>query len=149
MSLSSTDKLLKLGQFSTGLTAVQNLVANVADAAHNAIEECYDNLAEKAATGSFTITPNDWVLDNTVNGAHPFVYYADVLIAGIDSSDRIDVFFWFADYDTLNKSGICSLTETLDPLTSGANGRLRIRCIKAPTNNIRADYWLEIPKEVS
>lgn len=146
MAVSTNSKLPNLSQFQSGLSQANSKISSVASAAAGAISEAYENLAVKAITGNFTVATTSWVKDTTIN-THPFVWYADVSVNGVNSSDRADVVFWLDDYEVLEKAEVCTIVETLDPTSSNSTvGRIRLRCRTKPTSNIRATYWLETPK---
>jgi hypothetical protein len=145
MAKTINEKLPNMKQFGDGLTAVQNMIAGVASAVAGSFEEVYENLAGKAISGTLTASSGNWLLDTTVNDAHPFIYYNDVLVDNVDSGDRADVTFWLDDYEVIKEAGVCNIIETLDPTVSGAQGRIRLRSKNIPTTNIRANYWIETP----
>ena len=149
MAKTTNEKLPNMKQFGDGLTAVQNIIAGVASATAGSIQEAYENLAGKAISGTISASSGNWLLDTTVNDAHPFVYYNDVLVDAVDSGDRVDVIFWLDDYEVIKEAGVCNIVETLDPAVTGAQGRVRLRSKNIPTTNIRANYWLETPKSDS
>ena len=146
MAVATANKIPNLTQFNSGLSQANSKMASIAASAAGAIEEVYSNLAVKAATGNATITSGSWTKDTTIT-THPFVWYSDISVDGVDSSDRADVIFWLDDYEVLEKAEVCTIVETLDPTSNNSTvGRIRLRCRTKPTSNIRATYWLETPK---
>lgn len=124
-------KLTTFEQLKAALVKIQNGVAEVADAAADALEELDDAKADKVSFGTLTIPASGWNTDSAVPG---FTKYIDISVAGITSNDCIAVTV-HPYYSDIARAAEFTATETLA-------GKLRLRCKKVPSAAMSAQYYV-------
>ena len=91
---------------------------------------------DRPAAVSFTIPASGWASDNTAD----YPQYYDLAVSGVTAADRADVAVAPAGFRTAADCGLCPSSETLE-------GKIRLRAVSVPAENISAVYWLEKGKE--
>lgn len=133
----SASKVTTLSQME--MAAVRGLQAagGVAEAAAAAIEEVLDIIkADKSEPVSITILTTGWISDD--NEKYPFYY--DISVENITDNDRAEITIAPENLDTAKSCGLCPTNET-------STGIIRLRSTDIPTEEIAAEYWLEVGKE--
>ena len=88
--------------------------------------------ANKLEAVSFTSPASGWASDRTAG----YPYYYDLTVSGVTAADRADVAVTPAGFRTAADCGLCPSSETLE-------GKIRLRAVSIPAENISAVYWLE------
>lgn len=123
-------------------------VSALAQATAGSIEEIEGILGEKQDASNavpFTIPATGWAseeIDESSGEAdiHEYSYYYDLAVDGITAKDRADVTIAPGSIETATACGLCPATETLA-------GKIRLRALRQPSENIAAEYWLCSGKE--
>ena len=129
------NKLTALGQLRTSMaqakTWTQNQVADVAQAAAEAVEEMGQTKADKAVTGRVTIPAEGW--EKMVGDVYVRRY--DIPVSGVTAQDRADLVLAPASIRIAAACGLCPTVETVA-------GGLRLLAQAAPGAEMTAEYRL-------
>ena len=126
-----SEKLTTLEQLRTASVQSKNAVANVANAAADAIEEVHGLKADKAKFIPFTIPITGWNTDTSVPG---YTKYIDITVDGLTAADCIAV-------DVAPSSSAVARAANFVATESRA-GILRLRAASVPTAAISAQYHI-------
>lgn len=94
----------------------------------------------------FTVPAAGWAsleIEENSEGAadmYDYSYYYDLVIDGITAKDRVDVTIAPGSVSTATVCGLCPTTETF-------TGKIRLRSVSRPNEDIVAEYWLCSGKE--
>lgn len=108
----------------------------------NFIKKCSNMLMKKVINGNSVIKLTDWYEDTTPNLGHPFKYVNEIIINGVDSSVRADIFVGLEYYEDCLESEFYNITETIDSSYEDISGYIRIRAKKLPKRDINFSYWI-------
>ena len=106
-----------------------NQVAQVAQAAAEAMEELDGVKADKSEGVAVVIPTTGWAQDS---GAYP--YYYDIPAEGVTAKDRADLALAPASIAAA-ACGVCPATET-------PAGVIRVRAAKTPEAEMSGEYWV-------
>ena len=140
MSYNGTDlgNLNALKSFGTrAKDFANNLFNQLTTAVTNAVTEIHRVKATKPLPVTVTILATGWTLDS--NETSDYKYYYDITVDGVDSTDIATVIVSRASFSIAEAAGICPENETL---VVNEVGRIRLRSINVPTDNITATYWI-------
>ena len=112
------------------------LVAKLAKAATEAIEELEQAKADKAQSVAITIPATGWASDS--GGDYP--HYYDIAAEGVTANDRGASTIARGSLGTAKTCGLCATNETMA-------GKIRVRAIQVPAEAISAEFWIEDGKE--
>lgn len=112
------------------------LVAKLAKAATEAIEELEQAKADKAQSVAITIPATGWASDS--GGDYP--HYYDIAAEGVTANDRAAITIAPGSLGTAKTCGLCATNETMA-------GKIRVRAIQVPAEAISAEFWIEDGKE--
>lgn len=126
-------------------------VSALAQATAASIEEIEGILGEKQDAVNavpFTIPATGWASeeidesgeDEGMEDMHEYSYYYDLAVDGITARDRADVTISPGSVAAATACGLCPATETLA-------GKIRLRSVNKPSEDIVAEYWLCSGKE--
>lgn len=124
-------KLTTFGQLKAAMVKAQNGVAEVAQAAADALDELDGMKADKAVFGTIVIQTTGWAVDNAIAG---FKNSYDIAIAGLTAADRVAVTVYPECVETAKAAGFT--------VTESYAGKLRLRAAKVPTAPIKAEYHI-------
>ncbi len=110
-------------------------IAEVANAAADALEELEAQKPDKAQEVSATIPATGWSADTN---AYP--QYYDFTAAGVTAADDVRVFLDPASVSAAVACGLCPTVETQD-------GKLRFRALQVPASAISVKYRIQEGKE--
>ena len=132
-------KLTALDQLKTSMARAKgwasNQVAQVAQAAAEAMEELDGVKADKSEGVAVTIPTTGWAQDS---GAYPWYY--DIAADGVTTKDRADLALAPASIAAAVACGMCPATETLA-------GKIRVRAVKTPEAEMRGECRVMKGKE--
>lgn len=132
-------KLTVLDQLKTSMARAKgwtsNQMAQVAQAAAEAMEELDGVKADKSEGVAVVIPTTGWAKDS---GAYP--YYYDIPAEGVTAKDRADLALAPASIAAAAACGVCPATETLA-------GVIRVRAAKTPEAEMSGEYWICKGKE--
>jgi len=101
--------------------------------------------ADKVSPVSFIIPAEGWTsveIDETgeeeTGASYP--YYIDIAVPGVTAWTRADITIAVSSHSAAASCGLCPTSETLE-------GKIRLRAVSAPTEEISAEYWLHSGKE--
>lgn len=127
-------KLTALDQLKTSMARAKgwarNQVAQVAQAAAEAMEELDGVKADKSEGVAVVIPTTGWSQDS---GVYP--YYYDIPAEGVTAKDRADLALAPASIAAAAACGVCPATETLA-------GVIRVRAAKTPEAEMSGEYWV-------
>lgn len=131
-----SSKITNLGHLRSALLKAKGVIAQVAQAAADAIEEVAAVKVDKVSAVPVAINTAGW----SAGTLGPYEFYYDIPVAGLTAKDRADITIAPAGVETATACGLCPTTETLA-------GKIRLRAIAKPTASIAAEYWLTGGKE--
>ena len=124
-------------------------VSALAQATAASVAEIEGILNEKQDAGSavpFTVPADGWASVEIDEGSeemddmHEYSFYFDLAVDGITAKDRADVTIAPGSVETATACGLCPTTETLE-------GKIRLRAVNKPDEEITAEYWICSGKE--
>ena len=120
------------------------IVAEALRAVTAAQQEIVEIKADKPTATPLTIPAGGWAIEKAVEGdeeteeAYPCYY--DVTVAGVTTKDRADIIVARSSMEAALACGLCPTTETLA-------GKIRLRAVRQPTQDMAAEYWISTGKE--
>lgn len=123
-------------------------VSALAEATAASMEEIEGILREKqeaASAVAFTVPAAGWASmeideNDELEDIHGYPYFYDLAVDGVTVKDRADVTIAPGSVETATVCGLCPTTETLE-------GKIRLRSVNRPSEDIVAEYWLYSGKE--
>lgn len=131
------DKNITLGQFKEQMRK-----------ADERLDDLETGKADKVSPVSITIPAEGWaseeIEDTGEDGEEEistsYPYYYDLAVTGVTAKDRADITIARGSLDAAVNCGLCPTSETLE-------GKIRLRAVSVPTEEMAAEYWLQSGKE--
>ena len=137
------DKVAALGHLGSCMETVkafiQNLVAELAQATTEAIEEVGTVKADKPEAVPVTIPVSGWEAESGP-GMEGYPNCYEIEAPGITARDRAEITVAPGSLGIAGACGLCLTNQT-------SEGKIRIWAARIPTGEIVAEYWMEHGKE--
>lgn len=118
---------------------IQNLVAELAQATTEAIEEVETVKADKSEAVPVTILVSGWEAESE-QGLEEYPSCYEIEAPGVTAKDRAEITVAPGSLGIADACGLCLTNQTLE-------GKIRIWAARVPSGEIAAEYWVESGKE--